>query len=65
VIGTPGCPPLPTLVPNATVALLGFARDAAAPIGRLRLIVNTGNWTSASLNQQIEMLRVDEIDRRS
>ena len=47
---------------HAKVALLGYARDAGASIGRLRLIVSTGNWTLASLNQQIEMLWMDELD---
>ncbi len=56
---------------HAKLALLGYAADAEAPIGWLRLIVSTGNWTAASMNQQIDMLWMCDInladagDRRS
>jgi hypothetical protein len=41
---------------HAKVALLGFARDPHSPISRVRVIVGTGNWTTASADHQIEMM---------
>lgn len=47
---------------HAKVALLGYAGDAEAPVGRLRLIVSTGNWTGESLNGQIDMLWMADVE---
>lgn len=47
---------------HAKVALLGFGSDARAEIGRLRLIVSTGNWTTASLRQDIDMIWVADLE---
>ena len=53
---------LPFNLLHAKVALLGFRREDAEPGWRLRLIVCTGNWTTQTVEESLDMAWCVEVD---
>lgn len=52
---------LPFHLLHAKVALLGFRREDAEPGWHLRLIVSTGNWTSQTVEESLDMAWCVEV----
>ncbi|MBQ0945890.1 hypothetical protein KAK07_21290 [Ideonella sp. 4Y16] len=53
---------LPFNLLHAKVALLGFRCEDAEPGWRLRLIVSTGNWTTQTVEESLDMAWCVEVD---
>lgn len=54
---------LPFNLLHAKVALLGFRREGGEPGWRLRLIVSTGNWTTQTVEESLDMAWMIEVDQ--